>query len=298
MTLRALVPLLALLQVGCGPGPGPEQLADLAAADGRWGAAFEALAGAGSEPRILGKRAEAALQAGRLSTAADDWARLARFDSTRQGEAAVGLARVAAAAERQGDAPALSRAVVALRTVAPRWPVGRLALSLRVASGAPDADAPLLVPAILAAAPARDVADDALYALARSVEEREGCEAAVPLLGVVVRRAVEPLTAHAVRALAGCRLALGLRALADGDTARATVALEASVDLDPAGVAGRRALLTLGDVHLGRGDLFGAQLAWQAVATAPAEPDSITALALDRLQARPATDAIGAADQP
>jgi tetratricopeptide (TPR) repeat protein len=294
----SLATVVAALSVACGDRASPAQVADVAAAEGRWADAFVALEGAGAEPRILGRRAEAAFRSGRLSAATREWERLARFDTTRRGEAAVGIARAAAAAERQRDAIALSRAVIALRTVAPEWPVGRLALGLRMPSGAPHADAPVLVPAILAAAPARDVADDALYALGRAAQERDGCRDAAPIFHVVVRRATATLAEHATRALAGCRVQEGVLALAAGDTVAAIEAWDQAVELDPAGEAGRRALLGLGDVHFGRGDIFAAQLAWQAVATMSVDPDSITALALERLRARPAADSTGAADQP
>lgn len=296
--MKAATVLVMLACASCGSGPTDEALADVAAAEGRWPAAFEALQRAGAEPRILGKRAEAALQAGQLAAATRDWTRLARFDSTRRGEAAVGLARTASVAERRGDDLALAGAVIGLRAVAPEWPVGRLALSLRVTPGAPDADAPALVPAILAAAPSREVADDALYALARSAQEHGHCDAAEPLLGVVAKRASPTVAGHASRALATCRLQVGILAVEAGDTAAAVVAFNEAVDHDPNGSAGRRALLALGDLHLQSGDPFGARLAWQTVATSPVDPDSITALALERLRARPATDSLGVPQDP
>jgi tetratricopeptide (TPR) repeat protein len=295
--IRTGIGVLVLLSA-CGAGPSAEAVADLSAAAGSWPAAFEALQGAGSEPRILGKRAEAALQSGKLSAATRDWIRLASYDSTRRGEAAVGLVRTAVAAERQGDRQVLAEAVIGLRRLAPEWPVGRLALSLRMESGAPSAEAEVLAPAVLAAAPSRDVADDALYALGRAEQELGDCASAEQLLGVVFRRASPTLAGHASRALADCRLRAGLIALSAGDTVLALNALESAVEQDPLGPSGRSALVALGDVHLQMGDPFAAELAWQTVATAAVAPDSITALALERLRARPATDSVGVPWQP
>jgi hypothetical protein len=67
----------------------------------------------------------------------------------------------------------------------------------------------------------------------------------------------------------------------------ATMWLEQAAGRAPDGPAGRRALVALGDLHLAAGDPFAAMLAWQSVAAAQAAPDSITALALERLRLQP-----------
>jgi tetratricopeptide (TPR) repeat protein len=279
--------------VGCQDGPTPEETADFAASESRWDLVYDALSGAGDEPHILGKRAVAALATGQIGSAIRDWSRLARYDSTRLGEAASGLARSAVAAERAGDQLVLAEAVRALRAVAPEWPVGRLALSLRLPSGRPSADALILAPAILAAAPAREIADDALYALSRAEQERGHCDRAEPMLRTVIRRGDEAIAGHSRRALSDCRLAAGLLAAATGDTLAAVDALNEALDSDPMGLSGRRASVALGDVQEGRGDMFGARLLWQTVVTSGAQRDSITEMALERLNARGTADSIG-----
>lgn len=287
----ALVGLLATL--GCGRGMGEEALGDAAAASGRWSEAFEVWQRAGDEPRVLGKRADAALQSGRLNAAAVEFARLGRRDSTRAGEAAAGLARTAVAAARANDPLALAGALNGLAEIAPGWPMGRLALSLRLSAFPAREDILRLAPAVLAAGPARDVADSALLSWAAAEHEAGDCLNASGLYGAVERRGDPALTRPAAQGVAACGLMLGLSALADENFPAATSRFEAAIQRDPSGDAGRRALVGLGDVHLLLGDMFQAQLAWRTAASTGGLTDSITTLALDRLRASEVVDSAG-----
>lgn len=289
---RLALPMALVVLAACGDRPSDELLGDAAVAAGRWDVALEAYADAGRDPRLLAKRATIALEAGRPGAAALTWTELARADSSRAGEAAAGLARAALMAQRDGDMLSLATAVRGLREVAPTWPLGRLALPLRLAAFPSEEDVMVLAPAILAAAPARDVADEALIALAAAWRRAGRCDRAAPLLDALARRLEDRAAVASAAAFAACRLEAGLAALAADDPAGARILLEEAVNRDPTGVAGRRALVALGDVHLLTGDVFAAQLAWRTAAAAAVQPDSITALALERLRAAATTDSI------
>lgn len=291
--MRRVLPMVLAVLAACGDRLGDELLGDAAVAEGRWEAALAAYTEAGGEPRILAKRATAALEAGRPGAAALAWTELARRDSSFAGEAAAGLARAAAMAQRDGDMLSLATAVRGLGAVAPAWPLGRLALPLRLAAFPSAEDVVVLAPAIVAAAPARDVADEALVALAAAWRGQGRCDRAAPLLDALTRRLEGTAATEAAADFARCRLEAGLVALDAGELEQARLVLAEAVNRDPGGVAGRRALVALGDVHLLMGDLFAAQLAWRTAAAATAESDSITALALDRLRAASASDSTG-----
>jgi tetratricopeptide (TPR) repeat protein len=260
---------------------------------GRWAEAYDAWQDAGDEPRLLAKRADAALNAGRLNAAAVEYARLGRRDSARVGEAAAGLARTADAASRANDPLALAGALNGLTEIAPTWPMGRLALSLRLRGFPAREDVLRLAPVVLAAGPARDVADDALFAWAAAAHEGGDCLTASGLYGAVERRAESPLSRRAARGVAACSLASGLALLGDNDMTAAQNAFETAIQRDPDGAAGRRALVGLGDVHFQTGDLFQAQMAWRTAASTGDLTDSTTTLALDRLRASEADDSAG-----
>jgi hypothetical protein len=290
--------LLAVTVLACAHPPTPEQLSDRAAADGRWDEAFAALAQAEPTPGVLGRRAEAALQAGNLRAAAVDFTRLGAVAPARRGEAASGLTRAAQVAGRSGDLLSLATAVLGLRDLAPDWPVGRLALNLRVRDAAPPEEVLRLAPAILAASPAHDVADRTLLAMAEALLAGGDCSRAVPVLVAVTARAEPALAGAAMARHAGCLLVEGMAGLAAGDTLAARRTFDATVALDPSGAAGRRALVALGDVYLAEGDPFAAQVAWRTVAATAAPSDTITALALERLRTMADPSAPGEPDIP
>lgn len=296
--MKLAVIVCGVLLIACDRGRGDEALGDLAAADGRWSEAYDAWQQASDEPRVLAKRADAALNGGRLNAAAVEFTRLGTRDTSRRGEAAAGLARTAQAAARAGDALALAGAITGLRDIAPNWPMGRLALSLRLATFPAREDILRLAPAVLAAGPSRDVADSALLAWARAAHEDGDCLAASGLYGAVERRDDATLAQPAAMGIATCSLALGLAALGDQDVDAAQRAFEAAIQRDPSGAAGRRALVGLGDVHFQAGAIFQAQLAWRTAASTGSLTDSITTLALERLRASEPVDSAGESGIP
>jgi hypothetical protein len=208
------------------------------------------------------------------------------------------LARTAQAAARANDALALAGAINGLREIAPNWPMGRLALSLRLATFPAREDILRLAPAVLAAGPARDVADAALLSWAAAAHEDGDCLAASGLYGAVERRGESDLVRQAAQGMAACGLATGLAALNDEDMVGAQRAFETAIQRDPNGESGRRALVGLGDVHLHMGDLFQAQIAWRTAASTGSLTDSITTLALERLRASEVADSAGESGTP
>ena len=282
--------LLAVFLTACGGGPGLERQGDQHAAAGRWSEALTAYSGAGDSPELLSKRATAALEAGQLEAASVIYPRLAAADRERAGEAAAGLARTAMLAELTDNQVAMANAVIGLREVAPNWPAGRLALPLRLSDDPHPEDVLLLGPAMLAAAPRGEAANRILLNLGRASRQSRFCGEAISLLGALIDRSEEQLAAQAREERARCELDLGLAALGLDDMVSAENYLDAALSDDPEGSSGRRARVGLGDIYLKRGDLFGASLAWQAVAAAPVESDSITSMALGRLGSIPSPE--------
>jgi hypothetical protein len=280
----ALCFLLGL--AGCaGRGRDPERLGDQAWHEGRWKDAVNAYLEAGDNPRVVAKLADAAFQAGLYQQAAQSWTRVGTDAPDLAGEAGAELSRIALAAERANDQDALATAILGLRTVVPGWPVGRLALRLVGSGGLPAADAAVILPAALAAAPGRSTADPLLLAMGEAGRMRGSCAEAVPALEGVLRRSVNPAVRDsATVSLGGCELRLGLNALGGGRPGEAERWLDRASRRDPNGVVGRRALVAFGDARWRQGDVMSATFAWQTVASAPVSPDSITTLALTRLQ--------------
>lgn len=277
--------LLGFALSGCGDRLSPEERGDQFAALGNWTGAYEAWREAGDSPELLARRADAALQAGRLSAAALEYTRLGEADTSRADEAATGLTLAGTAAAREGDHIALAAVLVGLDKIAPGWPVGRMSMSLPLARFTSREDVLHLAPAVLAAAPARDVADDAILRWAAAEHERGDCPAALPLYGAVERRADGTISNTASLGVASCRLTVGILELEDREFSAATRSFEAAIQRDPDGSAGRRALVGLGDVHYQLGELYEAQLAWRTAASGAGSQDSITTLALERLRA-------------
>jgi hypothetical protein len=287
-----------VLTMGCGQVVAEEARGDALVASGEWAAAHDALQAAGHEPRVLAKRADAALQAGRWLAAASDWTRLGVRDSTRRGEAAAGLARTAAAAAATGDRIAMASALRALTRLAPEWPVGRLALGLNLEEFPAGEDVIDLAPVVLAAVPSQERAMAALLAWGRAEQEAGRCDRAAALYGSIERRSQDSLGTVAATDHARCLLASGLLALEAGDTVTAELDLGAAVRRDAAGAAGRRALIGLGDVHHLRGEVAAAQLAWRTAAGTGGTTDSLTILALERLRSSEVVDSTNEAGIP
>ena len=283
--MRRLWLALFLASACHSPSPDNERLGDKAWHDGRWTAAVTLYRSAPPSARVTAKLADAAFLAGDYTDAAAAWTQLGLDSPDRAPEAASGLARTAAAAERDGSIRAIALAIAGLRKLEPGWPLGRLSLRLAHEPGPFDSLAMSVIPATLAAGPGKTAADSLILALGRAQRAAGDCGRAVPTLESARRRGSGTTTGDSATSLLGwCELTLGLRALASEHPALAESWLDRVAHRDPLGVVGRRAMVGLGDARLAQGDIPAATVAWQAVAAAPVPPDSITVQALERLR--------------
>ena len=194
---------------------------------------------------------------------------------------AEGLEAVARSAERAGDGKRLEAAVIGLGAIAPDRSVGACLdlirrpvhnqRSRRRASWchclAPDAETV-----------------DSLLPSTRSRFGDDGCDTGTPLFQAALRRTKSAeLHSRAEEGVAGCSLALGIRAEAGEKLQDATLWYAAAIRIDSSTTVGRRALVGYGDARLKLGDTIAAALAFQAVASDRVQSDSIRQMADDRL---------------
>jgi hypothetical protein len=279
-----------LLAAACRlPAADHERLGDEAYRESRHDdalAEYQAAQRAGARSRVWAKAGAAALHARDFGAAVDAFRSLAESDPTRSTEAAVGLSRVIEAALRdeRGDPGIASKAVLALRAVAPTRPLGRLAEFPLAAAELEPRELLGMLPTAIATAATPSTVDSLLVRYAEALRTTTACEGAVRAYQAVLRRADRgPLRASARQGLAGCGLLLGLDALASqrGDAAErwfnAVLAVETSSE------RAWRAQIGRGDARLLLGDALGASVAYQAVLGAAGVPDSVRALAASRL---------------
>lgn len=264
-----------------------ERRGDQAYGEGRYSQALaEYRTAVAKEPdaRVWAKAGAAALRTGNLEIASDAYLRVAAEDPTRGEEAAEGLEAVARAADRAGDGKRLEAAVIGLGMIAPNRSIGRYALAVIRRPGAEANDLVAVLPAAIAAAPDAGTVDSLLAVYAAAVRETSGCDQALPLFQATLRRAaVAALRTRAEDGVAGCSLALGLRAEAAGQPGEAALWFAAAIRVDSGTAVGRRALVGYGDAKLRLGDTIAGALAFQAVASDPVQSDSTSQMARDRL---------------
>lgn len=243
------------------------------------------LQGQGPAGRLRAKAGAAALRAGDLLGAAQEYGLLARADGQRLDEAADGLDLVAAAAVATGDRTALRAAVALLRDLETGRSLGSYASELAAAvedGGSPDL---AMLPIAAANAPDARQQDSLMFVYARALARSGRCEHAVGVFEALARRARLPVGAQATASAALC----ALRAARDNlDATRYDPAeqwFRRAVTLGEGTLAGRAAYLGLGDVLRARGDLFGAVNAWERVIAGAAPGDSLAEDARARLNA-------------
>jgi hypothetical protein len=256
-----------------------ERLGDEAYREQKWSRAvseYQAAQRSGAKGRVWAKAGSAALHAGDLAAAIEAYRELAREEPGRAVEAAIGLERVARAAERGGgQLGTIARTVLALRAVAPERPLGRLVLPMGSAELEP-AEVLGLLPTALATTPTARGVDSLLLRYADAQRATVACEGATGGYRAVLRRTTDARIKTAARAgLTECAVLLGQDAL----TARQASAAEKWFDLvlgfESDGPLGWRAQVGLGDARLMQGDALGAAVAWQGVLSAAGLPDSL-----------------------
>ncbi len=283
---------VAALLTGCrGGAVEHETLGDRAYADGRFAEALVeyrlAVTQGSPDPGLRLKAAVAALHAGDLAAAADEFVALAaEGGDARHAEAAGGLVRVADRALELGDANAVARSLGALEQVAPGWAYEAYAQELAELLGpAPRSIEALSVLTYASAnAPDARLQDSIMFGYAGTLRRMGRCEEALPAFESVARRGREPVVAGAARdGATHCALALGRRALDAGQPSEAETWFERAAAGGGDTRAGRAAYLGLGDVRFAHGDYVGAAEAYvQATADGTAQ-DSIARVAVERL---------------
>jgi tetratricopeptide (TPR) repeat protein len=278
---------LAAVMVNCGQGDDHERQGDQAYGAGKFGTAltqYRAALAKSPDSRVWSKAGAAALHTGDLEAASDAYLRLAAEDPTRAEEAAEGLESVARAADRAGDAKRLESAIVGLGAIAPDRSIGKYALTLIRRPGAEAANLVAVLPGAIAVAPDAETVDSLLTVYGAALRETSGCDQALPAFQAVVRRTrQDALRTRAEEGVAGCSLALGLRAEAGGHVQDAALWFAAAIRIDSNTTVGRRALIGYGDARLKLGDTIAGALAYQAVAADRVQSDSVSQMAKDRL---------------
>jgi hypothetical protein len=288
------IPLLLLAVTACASAAADhERLGDHAYRDGDYTLAvaeYRAALRSGAGARVWAKLGNAALKDGKLGVAVESYTTLRVDDPSRATEAAIGLERVAEAAEKGGATEAihLAAAVRALRAV-PGRPLGRWALTPRAELGPSEAAGAL--PAMLASATQRKVVDSLLLLYGEAQQATTACEAAIRTYRTVLRRTASTSQRTAAGAgLGACGLRLGLDALGTHQGELAEQWFESAAAAVPSSPTGWRAEIGLGDSRLLQGDVLGAALAYQSVLSVETLPDSLRTLArakLDSLGASP-----------
>lgn len=288
-------PVVAMVVLACaacvGAAAEHENLGDRAYAERRYSDALVEyrlyLAQVPDAQVVRAKAAMAALRAGELTDAAEEYVALAIGGGDASvGEAADGLERVVRAAAETRDQAALAAAVNGLRQIAPGRALGQFAVQLAsgVVDGPPSEEALLVLFYAAAGAPDARMEDSLMYAYAAGLRQLGRCEEAIPVFESLMRRGLEPTVVERSRSgLGWCALRLGRRAI-DADlplTAEEWFMLA----IRRAGTTeyGRSAYIGLGDVLFARGEFIGAAVAYENALLGGVPGDSISTVATAKL---------------
>lgn len=241
-----------------------------------------------SSATLLAKLGASAIHAEDYELAADAYRTLAKRDRSRADEAADGLDRVARAALTANDRTALASALMGLREVAPRRPLGRYVVlaALDAVDRGDTAEAAALLPVAAAAAVDAARSDSLLFVYGMTLVRVKDCSTAVRVFEGVIRRKRAPAVVEPAREGLGlCALVEGQMALQKGrpgdaeDWFRRATAPGASTDV------ARAAFLGLGDVRLAQGDIAGAMESYQQALAGGTPGDTISQRAQEKLNA-------------
>lgn len=239
------------------------------------------------DPALRAKAAAAALRAGELVAAAEEYRALAREGGDpRLTEAADGLERVAHAAVDADDRPALGAALLGLREIAADRALGAFAAELARALGAEtrSPEGLAVLPYAAAGAPDARRQDSLMYLYGAGLARVGRCEQALPVFESLVRRQREAsILEPAERDLTRCALELGQRRLDAGHPQQAEEWFRRAATYGQQGALGRAAYIGIGDVLLARGDFVGAAEAYQQAMIGAEPGDSLARIAAERL---------------
>ncbi|MGE3617283.1 MAG: hypothetical protein AB7L66_15535 [Gemmatimonadales bacterium] len=286
--MRLGVGLTLLALAGCSAAAADhERLGDAAYREGRFAAALDEYQAAqknGGRSRVWAKAGAAAVRARAWGAGIDAFSALAGEDPGRVAEAAAGLERIAQLAEtEQGGEAAVARAVLALRALMPNRPLGRYSETTLAADPSVTETLGLLPAALAAAGSAREV-DTLLLRYADAQRATVACEGAARSYQSLIRRTNDGRLRNQGRSgLVECALLLGQDALGGRNGAEAERWFETVLSNSQGTPSAWRAQLGLGDARLLSGDALGASVAFQAVASATAAPDSLRQGAVEKL---------------
>lgn len=287
---------------GCGPSADAhERQGDRAYSESRFAdavVAYRLAVRSGGRPDLWAKLGSAGLRVPDYAVAAEAYRELAASDALRVLEATQGLDLAAEGAERADDFATLRIVLLSLLSIAPEWANGTYALKVvRHVETTPEERLALL-PLAVAAAPDRRIADSLLGAYADVLQHTESCRKGIRVYRSVLRRTESSrLAEELVGGRAACALELGWERLGEEPWAAEGWFLEA-VEAAPETDVGRMALVGLGQARSVQGDLIGAALAYQAAATSTTDPDSITILAMEKLNEIAAAQSPGDVMEP
>lgn len=281
-----------LLLAACGSNAAEhEVLGDRAYAARHFGDALVeyriALRQGAPNPGLRAKAAMAALKAGDLEAAAEEYLKLAEEGGQeRLSEAADGLERVARAAVEQDSRDALKKALMGLRRIAADRALGAFAVHLARAAGTDlaSAEALAILPYAAASAPDARRQDSLMYWYGLGLARGGRCPEAFPVLESLVRRRREPaVVGPAGRELARCALSVGERALDEGQPQQAEDWFRRAASYGGSDPLARAAYIGLGDALFARGDYAGAAGAYQQAMVGAEPGDSLAAIASEKL---------------
>ncbi|UCG88780.1 MAG: tetratricopeptide repeat protein [Gemmatimonadota bacterium] len=292
MRSAPLLNLVVLAWAACvGAAAEHEDLGDRAYAERRYSDALIEyrlyLAQVPDAQLVRAKAAMAALRAGDLTSAAEEYVALAiGGGDASTAEAADGLERVVRAAAETRDQAALAAAVNGLRQIAPGRALGRFALELATgeSEGPPSEEELVVLFYAAAGAPDARMQDSLMYTYAAGLRRIGRCEEAIPVYESLLRRGLEPTVVERSRnGLGSCALRLGQRALDTNLPLSAEewflLAIRRAGTTDYA----RAAYLGLGDVLFARGEFIGAAVAYENALLGGVPGDSISTVAAAKL---------------
>lgn len=247
-----------------------------------------ALRQAAPDAELRAKAAMAALHAGDLSAAAEEYGAMAEENDSRVAEAADGLERVARTALNDGDRAALEAALVGFQRVAEGRAIGSFARELAGGLGDAPRSQEALQVLLYAAAAAPDAGQqDSLMFVYGSVLRRLGrCEAAADVFESLARRQRQPaLVDQAQVAGASCALRVGQSEMSRGAPQAAEEWFQRAARIGGDNLYGREGYLRLGDVRLTLGEYDAALAAYERAALGLSPSDSLYQVVADRINA-------------
>jgi tetratricopeptide (TPR) repeat protein len=236
---------------------------------------------------LRAKAAAAALHAGELEAAVEEYVALAAGGSERNtSDAAEGLTRVVRAAAESGDQTALAAAVGGLREVVPGRALGDFAgeLAAGASEAAPSEDVLSVLLYAAAGAPDARLQDSLMYGYAATLRRLGRCEEAIPVFESVMRRQMERSVLEDARyALGYCCYSLGERARDENLPLSAEEWYLLAIRRAGSTEYGRRSYLGLGDILFARGEFVGAAAAFESALLGGQANDAISQMALAKL---------------